>query len=673
MELTCEPVFDYGREPAEWTLVDGSRHVADASGAGLTIRLQTDLALGIEGDRVRARHVLQQGEQLYCALSWAEGLAAPADVDEANEQLAATVASGARWLGRARDPRPPLARPDPALGAGDQGPHLHAHRRHRRGAHDLAAGDARRRAQLGLPLHVAARLDLHAAGAALLEPRLGGRGVHAVRRRPRAQQGRRPADHVRDRRPPRSDRVDPRRPLRLRRGAARCGSATAPSTSARTTSSAPRSTRSCCTRGAASGCRAGCGRSCRRRPNARPRSGASPTRASGRRAASPSTTSPRSSCAGWRWTAPRSSRRSAATTSSQRSGQRRREEIQRGHPRPRRRASDGVLRQHYETDALDASNLLAAIFGFLPGDDERLRASVLAIADELTEDGFVLRYRTDETDDGLSGKEGSFLICSFWLVSALAIIGEEQRARDLMERLLRVASPLGLYAEEFDTEHRPPPRQLPAGVLPPGADRGRRSAHHPRRATARSSIVSSRSDRYYDVIIIGSGAGGGTLARHLAPSGKRILLLERGDWLPREPQNWLRRGGVRGRTATSRRTPGTTRRQAVPAAGPLLRRAAPRSSTARRCTGCASEDFGELRHHDGISPAWPISYEEMEPYYTQAEQLYQVHGARGEDPTEPPRERALSVPGRLARAAHPAALRRLRRRRASIRSTPPAG
>jgi GH15 family glucan-1,4-alpha-glucosidase len=110
----------------------------------------------------------------------------------------------------------------------------------------------------------------------------------------------------------------------------------------------------------------------------------------------------------------------------------------------------GVLRQHYETDALDASTLLAALFGFLPGTDERLRASVLAIADGLTEDGFVLRYRTDETDDGLSGEEGTFLICSFWLVSALAVIGETQRARDLMERLLRIASPLGLYAEEFD-------------------------------------------------------------------------------------------------------------------------------------------------------------------------------------------------------------------------------
>ena len=115
-------------------------------------------------------------------------------------------------------------------------------------------------------------------------------------------------------------------------------------------------------------------------------------------------------------------------------------------------SEDGVLKQHYDTDSLDASVLLAAIFDFLPPDDDRLRATVDAIASDLTENGFVLRYRTDETDDGLSGKEGTFLICSFWLVSALAIVGELQRARDLMERLLRIASPLGLYAEEFDAE-----------------------------------------------------------------------------------------------------------------------------------------------------------------------------------------------------------------------------
>jgi GH15 family glucan-1,4-alpha-glucosidase len=110
----------------------------------------------------------------------------------------------------------------------------------------------------------------------------------------------------------------------------------------------------------------------------------------------------------------------------------------------------GVFTQHYDTDALDASVLLMPLVRFLPADDERIRNTVLAIADELTEDGLVLRYRTDETDDGLSGKEGTFTICSFWLVSALAEIGESERARDLCEKLLSYASPLGLYAEEID-------------------------------------------------------------------------------------------------------------------------------------------------------------------------------------------------------------------------------
>jgi alpha,alpha-trehalase len=112
----------------------------------------------------------------------------------------------------------------------------------------------------------------------------------------------------------------------------------------------------------------------------------------------------------------------------------------------------GVLRQHYDTDALDASTLLAPLFGFLPGTDERMKNTVNAIASELSENGYVMRYVTDETDDGLSGKEGTFLICSFWLVSALTIVGEMRQATDLMERLLRIASPLGLYAEEFEVE-----------------------------------------------------------------------------------------------------------------------------------------------------------------------------------------------------------------------------
>ena len=110
----------------------------------------------------------------------------------------------------------------------------------------------------------------------------------------------------------------------------------------------------------------------------------------------------------------------------------------------------GVFTQHYGTDALDASNLMMPLFRFLPADDPRIRATVLAIADELTEDGLVLRYRVEETDDGLSGDEGSFTICSFWLVSALVEIGELDRARDLCERLLGYSSPLQLYAEEID-------------------------------------------------------------------------------------------------------------------------------------------------------------------------------------------------------------------------------
>jgi alpha,alpha-trehalase len=89
----------------------------------------------------------------------------------------------------------------------------------------------------------------------------------------------------------------------------------------------------------------------------------------------------------------------------------------------------GVFMQRYDADALDASLLLLPLMGFLPAEDARVRATVLAIADELTEDGLVLRYRVDETDDGLSGEEGTFTICSFWLVTALAQIGEIERAR----------------------------------------------------------------------------------------------------------------------------------------------------------------------------------------------------------------------------------------------------
>ena len=143
------------------------------------------------------------------------------------------------------------------------------------------------------------------------------------------------------------------------------------------------------------------------------------------------------------------------------------------------------------------------------------------------------------------------------------------------------------------------------------------------------------NDHHYDVIIIGTGAGGGTLAYHLAPSGQRILILERGDYVPREKANWdpkvvnvdacyntkeswLDKDGNDLHPHTNYYVGGNTKFY-----GAALFRLRER-------------DFGELHHHGGVSPAWPITYGDLEPYYTQAENLYQVHGERGEDPTEPP-------------------------------------
>jgi GH15 family glucan-1,4-alpha-glucosidase len=113
-------------------------------------------------------------------------------------------------------------------------------------------------------------------------------------------------------------------------------------------------------------------------------------------------------------------------------------------------SSRGVFRQHYKTDDLDASLLLIPIMGFLPPDDDRVKATVLAIADELTQDDLVLRYKVEGTDTGFSGEEGTFTICSFWLVTALTMIGETERARALCQKLLSFAGPLLLYAEEID-------------------------------------------------------------------------------------------------------------------------------------------------------------------------------------------------------------------------------
>jgi choline dehydrogenase-like flavoprotein len=138
----------------------------------------------------------------------------------------------------------------------------------------------------------------------------------------------------------------------------------------------------------------------------------------------------------------------------------------------------------------------------------------------------------------------------------------------------------------------------------------------------------------YDVIIIGTGAGGGTLAHRLAPTGKRILLLERGGYVPREKENWDPRSvNVEGRYQAKETWKTADGEDLHPHThywvGGNTKMYGAALFRLRR------EDFGELRHHAGVSPAWPISYDELEPHYTQAERLYHVHGERGEDPTDP--------------------------------------
>jgi GH15 family glucan-1,4-alpha-glucosidase len=450
VELVCEPAFDYGRIPAEWTLVDGSRHAADATGASQTIRLASDLALGIEENRVRARHVLGPGDRAFCALSWAEALATPPDVDDAEARIAATTRFWRAWLGRARIPdhrfRDPIQRSALAI----------------KGLTYMPTGATVAALTTSLPetpggernwdyrytwmrdttftlqalhwlnldweadefMQFVADVESTEDGSLQIMYGIDGRRdlTEATREGLSGYAGARPVRigngafdqrqndvfgavldsillHTR-----RAERL-PRRLWPIVETQAECAS----------------------------------------KVWREPDQGIWEARG-----APQHYVSSKLMC----WVALDRAAKLAeirgdpelATTWLATAEEIRMDILQHG-------VSDqGVLRQHYGTDALDASVLLAAIFRFLPGDDERLRATVRAVAEGLTENGYVLRYLTDETDDGLSGKEGTFLICSFWLVSALAIIGELQQARDLMERLLRIASPLGLYAEEFDAE-----------------------------------------------------------------------------------------------------------------------------------------------------------------------------------------------------------------------------
>ena len=447
IDLVCEPAFDYGRIPAEWTLSE-DRHSAEATGGEQALQLRTDMLLGIEAGRARARRVLRAGETVYCALAWSEDALVPTTVAEASAQLEATTMFWRDWLARA-------AIPDHELGPLIQRSALTI-----KGLTYMPTGASVAALTTSLPetpggernwdyrytwirdatfllralhyllldweadefMQFIADLDRNDDGGLQIMYGIDGRRdlTESVREDLSGYGGARPVrigNGAFDQRQndvfgaaldsvllhSRRSRRIPRRLWPLVQAQADCATAVwrEPDQGIWEARGEPRhyvSSKLMCW-------------------------------VALDRAAQLATIQGESELAA-RWA------QTAAEIKS--------DILEHGVD------ERGVLRQHYETDALDASTLLAAIFGFLPADDSRLRATVLAVADELSEQGYVLRYRTDETDDGLSGKEGSFMICSFWLVSALAIVGEMQRARDLMERLTKTASPLGLFAEELD-------------------------------------------------------------------------------------------------------------------------------------------------------------------------------------------------------------------------------
>jgi alpha,alpha-trehalase len=447
IDLVCEPGFDYGRVLGEWTLSD-DRHCAVATGAGQKIELRTNMLLGIEAGRVRARHLIRTGEGVYCALSWDESAAPPESFDEALERLETTTRYWRSWIGRARIPDH------------EYGPLIQRSALTIKGLTYMPTGAAVAALTTSLPETPGGERNWDYRFTWIRDSTFLLRALHYLlldweadefmqfiadieRNEDGSLQIMYGIDGRRDLTETTRDDLSGyggARPVRIGNGAfdqrqndvfgAALDSVLLHS---RRSQRLPRRLWPLVQ------AQAECAIAVWRKPD----QGIWEARGKPQHYVS-------SKLMCW----------VALDRAAQLAGIRGEDDLAvkwagvaadikadiLEHGVDKR----GVLCQHYATDSLDASTLLAAIFGFLPGDDPRLRASVLAVADELTEHGFVLRYKTDETDDGLSGKEGTFVICSFWLVSALSIIGEMQRARDLMARLVQVASPLGLYAEEFD-------------------------------------------------------------------------------------------------------------------------------------------------------------------------------------------------------------------------------
>jgi len=448
IEAVCEPMFDYGRAPARWQMVSDDWSAAEATGGETPMRLVSDLRIGIEGNRARARHTIVEGERRFVALGWTHGLQGPSDGEDAHARLEATSHYWRSWLAGGRFP-------DHRWRA-----HLQRSALTLKGLTYAPTGATVAAATTSLPETLGGERNwdyrfcwmrdaaftlwaLHALGLdweaddfmqfvadlkrgddGALQIMYGLRGERDLEEeRVNHLTGYEGSTPVRIGNAAFQQRQNdvfgavldsiylhtkmgghiPQRLWPVVQDQVRCTTARwrMPDQGIWEARGEPKhyvSSKLMCWVAADRGARL------------------AELEGESRLAAD------------WQATADEIRSDILACGVSDR----------------------GVFRQHYETDALDASTLLIPLLRFLPAEDDRVRATVLAIADELQENGFVLRYRVEETDDGLTGSDGAFLICSFWLVSALCVIGEGERASATCERLLAHSSALGLYAEELD-------------------------------------------------------------------------------------------------------------------------------------------------------------------------------------------------------------------------------
>ena len=451
VELVCEPMLAYGAVPAQWNLAqtgaeDG--YALDAANGDGDFRLLSDLRMGIEGNRVHARHTMREGEKCFCALSWTESLGGPRTVAQAEQHLQRTSHFWRTWLAEGSYPDHPwrihlqrsalvlkgltfmptgalVAAPTTSLPETPGGERNWDYRYcwmrdasftlwalHALGldweADDFVqyVADVPRNedGSLQIMYGIKGQKDLTESTLEDLKGYEGARPVRigngAFNQRQNDVYGAvldsvylhsKKRDHIPERLwPVLTDQVQ-------------------------------------------------CAASAWKEPD----QGIWEARGEPRHYVSS-----KLMC----WVAMDRGARLAERRGEQEHGERWQALADEIHAEILDKGVDdrGVFRQHYDTDALDASNLLVPLFRFLGPEDERVCATVRAIRDELTEGGLVLRYRTEQTDDGLSGEEGTFLMCSFWLVSALSEIGERREAEHLCERLLSYSSPLDLYAEELE-------------------------------------------------------------------------------------------------------------------------------------------------------------------------------------------------------------------------------